>query len=70
MRRFTTTLNLRFDKTRDLGRISNPNLINKICDPNLKSESEKNYPKLNLESRIRILGNDKPESESRCLRIS
>ena len=37
----------------------------KICNQNLESESKKNWPKPNLESRIRILECDKPESESR-----
>ena len=37
----------------------------KIFNPNLESESNKKYPKPNLESRIRIFKNDIPESESR-----
>ena len=53
---------LRFGKIRDSGRIRI--LLAKIFYPDLETES-KFKTRSNLESRIRILLNDKPESESR-----
>ena len=53
MKRFTTNPNLRFHKIRDSGGISNPNLISKISNPNLKKINLGRIS--NIESETRFL---------------